>query len=121
VSRPGTAIAGSLVLLAGAAVVPACDDTGTSLPAVEADASALVDPAVLQRGEYLVRSVAGCGECHTPRDAQGNLEMSEWLSGVANRFDLVPDDPATGAPSSTASTPRAPRSFRLCRTTPFTT
>jgi mono/diheme cytochrome c family protein len=68
-------------------------------------ASALVDPAVLQRGEYLARSVAGCGECHTPRDASGNLDQSQWLAGVANRFDLVPDDDTTGGISAGNLTP----------------
>jgi mono/diheme cytochrome c family protein len=65
----------------------------------------LVDPAVLERGEYLARSVAGCGECHTPRDAQGNLDQSRWLAGVAYRFDLVPDDSTTGGISAPNLTP----------------
>jgi hypothetical protein len=85
----------------------ACDDAGTSLPAVEAGTSPWVDPSVLERGEYLVRSVAGCGECHTPRDAAGNLEMSQWLAGVTNRFDLVPDDDAMGGISAPNLTPFA--------------
>jgi len=100
--------------LRGAALVvvalAACDDAGTTTPAVDAgtsSSSALVDPTVLERGEYLVRSVAGCGECHTPRDAQGNLDQSQWLAGVANRFDLVPDDDATGGVSAPNLTPYA--------------
>ena len=56
---------------------------GGSHPA-SSGASALVDPAVLERGEYLAHSVAGCGECHTPRDATGNLDQSMWLAGVAH-------------------------------------
>jgi mono/diheme cytochrome c family protein len=93
----------SLVL----AVAASCDDGGSVNPASEAgaDASGLVDPAVLERGEYLVRSVAGCGECHTPRDAQGQLDMSRWMSGVVNRFDLVPDDDSAGGISSPNLTP----------------
>jgi mono/diheme cytochrome c family protein len=67
----------------------------------------MVDPAVLERGEYLTRSVAGCGECHTPRDARGNLDQSLWLSGVANRFDLVPGDDTTGGVSTPNLTPAA--------------
>ncbi len=58
--------------------------------------STLVDPVVVARGEYLVRSVAGCGECHTPRTDAGDLDMSRWLGGVADRFDLAPDDPNAG-------------------------
>jgi hypothetical protein len=93
--------------LAGAALAPACDQAGTAAPAPDAAAAApsLVDPAVLVRGEYLVRSVAGCGECHTPRDAAGHLDMSRWMAGVANRFDLVPADPDAGGISAPNLTP----------------
>ena len=53
--------AGPAVLVA---VVPrgVHDDAGTQTPVVDAGASSsssLVDPTVLERGEYLVRSVAG--------------------------------------------------------------
>ena len=65
----------------------------------------LVDPAQVARGEYLARSVAGCGECHTPRDAAGNLDMSRWMGGVANRFDIAPDDPSSGGISAPNLTP----------------
>ncbi|MGB6876202.1 MAG: hypothetical protein WBD87_09230 [Candidatus Acidiferrales bacterium] len=34
------------------------------------------------RGRYLVEQVAMCGECHTPRDADGNLDSSRWLQGA---------------------------------------
>jgi mono/diheme cytochrome c family protein len=36
----------------------------------------------VERGKYLVEQVAMCGECHTPRDAAGNLDMHEWLQGA---------------------------------------
>jgi mono/diheme cytochrome c family protein len=102
--RRGGAIA--LAAAAAALVAPACDQSGTTLPvAVDASTSALVDPAVLERGEYLVRSVAGCGECHTPRDANGNLDMSQWLAGVPDRFDLTPQDDTTGSISTPNLTP----------------
>jgi mono/diheme cytochrome c family protein len=104
VTRAGPLVA---AILAVAAMAPGCDDGGSSTPAADAgtEASGLVDPAVLERGEYLVRSVAGCGECHTPRDAQGNLDMSRWLSGVPDRFDLVPDDDTMGGISAANLTP----------------
>ena len=86
----------------------ACDgNAGTVVPTVDAgtsSSSSLVDPSVLERGEYLVRSVAGCGECHTPRDAQGNLDQSQWLGGVPNRFDLVPDDDTMGGAGASSGT-----------------
>jgi mono/diheme cytochrome c family protein len=97
--------------LAAAIAAAACDDSGTIVPSAEAGAGAgangLVDPAVLMRGEYLVRSVAGCGECHTPRDANGNLDMSRWLGGVAYRFDVVPDDDTMGGISAPNLSPAA--------------
>jgi mono/diheme cytochrome c family protein len=47
------------------------------------------------RGKYLVEGVAMCGECHTPRDSEGNLDRSKWLQGAA-----VPWAPASGNMSS---------------------
>ena len=84
-----------LLMLAGAFVTGACDDAGNTAPASSAS-SVAPDASAIIRGEYLVRSVAGCGECHTPRDASGALDQSRWLAGVANRFDLVPDDDTQG-------------------------
>jgi mono/diheme cytochrome c family protein len=34
------------------------------------------------RGHYLVEEVAKCSECHTPRDADMQLERSRWLQGA---------------------------------------
>jgi mono/diheme cytochrome c family protein len=98
--------AGALVAVA-ASLAGACDQSGTITPVLEAGttSTALVDPSVLQRGEYLVRTVAGCGECHTPRTPDGALDTSRWLAGVANRFDLVPDDDTTGGVSAPNLTP----------------
>jgi mono/diheme cytochrome c family protein len=36
----------------------------------------------VQRGKYLVEEVAKCAECHTPRDANGNLDPQAWLQGA---------------------------------------
>lgn len=35
------------------------------------------------RGRYLVEEVAKCAECHTPRDADNQLERSRWLQGAS--------------------------------------
>lgn len=45
---------------------------------------AVGDDPVLRRGAYLVESLGHCGECHTPRDALGGLDLSAWLAGGAN-------------------------------------
>jgi mono/diheme cytochrome c family protein len=36
------------------------------------------------RGRYLVEALAHCGECHTPRNALGGLDLSRWLAGAPN-------------------------------------
>ncbi len=96
--RPGLALA-----VAGAVMSAACDDAGNTIPAAPAASESSV--SAVMRGEYLVRSVAGCGECHTPRDASGALDQSRRLGGVANRFDLVPGDDTMGGISAPNLTP----------------
>jgi len=39
--------------------------------------------AEVARGKYVVESVAMCGQCHTPRNANGELDRSKWLEGAA--------------------------------------
>lgn len=34
------------------------------------------------RGRYIAEALAHCGECHTPRDALGGLDVSRWLGGA---------------------------------------
>lgn len=36
------------------------------------------------RGRYIAEALAHCGECHTPRNALGGLELSRWLAGGPN-------------------------------------
>jgi len=36
----------------------------------------------IERGKYLVENVAMCGECHTPRNANGDLKNDAWLQGA---------------------------------------
>lgn len=37
----------------------------------------------IARGQYIVEGVAVCGQCHTPRDDQGNPENGKKLQGAA--------------------------------------
>jgi mono/diheme cytochrome c family protein len=39
-------------------------------------------PMDIERGRYLVEEVAKCPECHTPRNANGELDSSAWLRGA---------------------------------------
>jgi len=45
------------------------------------------------RGKYLVESVAMCGQCHTPRDSNGNLDRSRWLQGSPVPYLSATQDP----------------------------
>lgn len=36
------------------------------------------------RGRYIAEALAHCGECHTPRNALGGLDRSQWLAGAPN-------------------------------------
>lgn len=50
---------------------------------------AFLDPAWAQgdapeRGRYLVEALGHCAECHTPRNAVGVLDRSQWLQGAPN-------------------------------------
>jgi hypothetical protein len=40
------------------------------------------DPGALEYGKKLVEEVAKCGDCHTPRDANGQFDESKRLKGV---------------------------------------
>jgi mono/diheme cytochrome c family protein len=53
------------------------------------------------RGKYIVESVAMCGQCHTPRDSQGNPDRRHWLQGGPVPF--MPAEPDSDWPI------RAPR------------
>ncbi|MHA6323915.1 c-type cytochrome [Roseivivax sp. CAU 1753] len=38
----------------------------------------------IARGRVLVEALAHCGECHTPRNALGGLDLDRWLAGAPN-------------------------------------
>ncbi|MFY9691799.1 MAG: hypothetical protein WA369_00775 [Candidatus Acidiferrales bacterium] len=56
----------------------------TAAPAVQGD---------VERGRYLVEDIGMCEECHTPRDADGNLDESRRLQGAA--IWITPVHPTT--------------------------
>jgi mono/diheme cytochrome c family protein len=55
---------------------------GDARPAADAPP----DPVLVKRGAYLVNEVARCGDCHTPRDARGRLDMTRHLQGAEMWF-----------------------------------
>ena len=49
---------------------------------------------LVQRGAYLVNTVAACGRCHTPRDPQGNpIAAMELAGGFKFLIVVVPGSP----------------------------
>jgi hypothetical protein len=71
--------------------------------------SGAAEKSEVERGRYLVEEVAKCAECHTPRDARGELSADAWLRGapiwikpvapISNWADRAP--PLAGFPSFT--------------------
>ena len=49
------------------------------------------DPAQIEHGKYLVENIGMCGDCHSPRDKDGQFDRSQWLQGELINFK--PDHP----------------------------
>ena len=72
------------LILAGASAPfawPQNPSNQSSKPATERKPPTASQQDDLARGRYLVEEVAKCPECHTPRDANGELDHSRWLQG----------------------------------------
>lgn len=50
-------------------------------------------PAEIERGKYLVNSVAMCPQCHSPRDANGAIIQNRLLDGAPELFQPPYPDP----------------------------
>ncbi|MHB8525791.1 MAG: c-type cytochrome [Candidatus Acidiferrales bacterium] len=70
----------SIVFCSGALTVSA-QQAPKKIVARKAQAN-VAGQAQISRGRYLVEEVAKCGECHTPRDENGNLDSARWLQGA---------------------------------------
>jgi mono/diheme cytochrome c family protein len=55
----------------------------------------------IARGKYLVEGVAMCGQCHTPRDSNGNFDQTRKLQGAP-----IPWLPASPNPNWPINAPR---------------
>jgi mono/diheme cytochrome c family protein len=75
----------ALAVLRRASALPALSALLVAACAGEAD----YDPALVERGEYLVQGIAGCGNCHTPRNGDGSLIPDRQFAGA-----FVIDEPA---------------------------
>jgi mono/diheme cytochrome c family protein len=54
----------------------------SALATPQKNAAPAAPQSSIDRGRYLVEDVAMCEECHTPRDAGGNLDESRRLQGA---------------------------------------
>ena len=72
------AVSGAIAIVLLANGVTRALGQGNHPPRASEKTGATADVA---RGKYLVESVAVCGECHTPRDSNGNPDRSRWLQG----------------------------------------
>jgi len=70
----------TLVIVIAALVGVGLALAGQKAPAVNAQ---------VERGRYLVENVAMCGECHSPRDAEGQPDHARWLAGAPMWFSAA--------------------------------
>lgn len=52
--------------------------------------AATAQASALERGAYLVTTIMACGNCHTPKDAEGRPVAGKELAGGSVTFDLPP-------------------------------
>ena len=67
----------ALALVAGGVTLAFAQNQDPQRPSKTASAASNV-----VRGKYLVEGVAMCGQCHTPRDSNGNPDRTRWLQGA---------------------------------------
>lgn len=78
--------------------------------------------AQIERGRYIVESVAMCERCHTPRDPNGNALRSKWLEGGPTQLQptYTADDWAKIEPRIAGSPPGTDEEFITLLTTGIT-
>lgn len=74
----GLAITALLLLVVGGTHATTAQDKKQAGEAAKSGGNA----AAIARGKYIVVGVAVCGQCHTPREPNGELDYSRWLAGA---------------------------------------
>jgi hypothetical protein len=80
-----------IVLLAAAFGASRLSSRESAPAAPQKNAAPAAPQGLVDRGRYLVEDVAMCEECHTPRDASGDLDESRRLQGA--QIWIVPVHP----------------------------
>ncbi len=68
----------SLLVITGISGVTAAQERKQAEPTARVGSN----PELVSRGKYLVEEVAMCGNCHTPRHENGELDLSRRLTGT---------------------------------------
>jgi hypothetical protein len=71
IPKPSLAVAGTIMLVCAVG----------SLFGLTAFVGGVVGQTRVERGDYLVNGILACGNCHTPKDAEGRQIESQALSG----------------------------------------
>ncbi len=77
---PATRRDGFWILVAGVCVALGAAGAGKSMPRAATPVPG--DPAAIERGRYITHSVAMCVQCHSPRDARGEIIASLEFRGA---------------------------------------
>ena len=73
-------VTGALLLLAGVTFAPRSPQAAPAGPAAAGRQAAGITGNI-EHGRYIVHEVAMCFECHSPRDDQGNIILSQEFEG----------------------------------------
>jgi mono/diheme cytochrome c family protein len=88
----------ALALLSTGVVLAFAQDSNAKKNTPQHQAEKAGGGADVARGKYLVESVAMCGQCHTPRDSNGNPDRTRWLQGAP--LPWTPTQPDSNWPLS---------------------
>jgi mono/diheme cytochrome c family protein len=73
-------VAAFLLLIAGLSNLTTAQDTKLARETAKDKNSG--NASLIDRGKYIVVGIAVCGNCHTPRKDNGELDYSRWLAGA---------------------------------------
>ena len=66
----------------------------TAIQSAVAQSAKSADKSQIARGEYLVKGIAGCADCHTPMNEKGEFVPGQWLKGAKLTFGPLVKFPA---------------------------
>lgn len=102
---PFATIAKSLALIALVSLAVVLEGRGQFILAqtkeLQGEAKTHGEAKLIARGKYIVEGLAACGDCHTPRNANGEIVRSKWLAGAPVFYE-----PAQRVPGWAISAPR---------------